>query len=60
MDVFDVHERLIDNYSAFTSSLVQVRAELIAAHLQSEHDDKVCWPDPWCRTTRTTLGQRHR
>jgi ATP-dependent helicase YprA (DUF1998 family) len=47
MDVFDVHERLIDDYSAFTSSLVQVRDEKIVAHLRGEQDDKVRWPDPW-------------
>lgn len=47
MDVFDVHGRLIDDYSAFTSSLVQVRDERIVAHLRDEHHDKVRWPDPW-------------
>lgn len=47
MDVFDVHARLIDDYAAFTSSLVQVRDERIVAHLRGEHDDKVRWPDPW-------------
>ena len=47
MDVFDVHERLIDDYAAFTSSLVQVRNERIAAYLRGEHEAKVRWPDPW-------------
>ncbi|MFC5747984.1 DEAD/DEAH box helicase [Actinomadura rugatobispora] len=47
MDVFGVHERLIDDYSAFTSSLVQVRDPEIAAHLRQEKAEKVRWPDPW-------------
>ncbi|GLW62162.1 RNA helicase [Actinomadura rubrobrunea] len=47
MDVFQVHERLIDDYAAFTSSLVQVRDERIARHLRKENADKVRWPDPW-------------
>jgi hypothetical protein len=36
MDVFDVHGRLIADYDAFTSSLVQVREERIAGHLADE------------------------
>lgn len=47
MDVFGVHERLIEEYSAFTSSLVEVRDARIAAHLRGEQEDKVRWPDPW-------------
>lgn len=47
MDVFGVHQRLIEDYSAFTSSLVQVRDEKIARHLADEEKDKVRWPDPW-------------
>ncbi|MGH3243420.1 MAG: DEAD/DEAH box helicase [Spirillospora sp.] len=47
MDVFGVHDRLIEDYSAFTSSLVQVRDGKIAAHLRDEGKDKVRWPDPW-------------
>ncbi|MUN36464.1 DEAD/DEAH box helicase [Actinomadura litoris] len=47
MDVFGVHERLIEDYSAFTASLVQVRDTKIAEHLDHENGDKVRWPDPW-------------
>lgn len=36
MDVFEVHEQLISDYDAFTSSLVQVRDERIARHLAAE------------------------
>ncbi|RFS82655.1 DEAD/DEAH box helicase [Actinomadura spongiicola] len=47
MDVFGVHDRLIKDYSEFTSSLVQVRDVKIADHLRDEQEDKVRWPDPW-------------
>ncbi len=47
MDVFEAHERLICDYDAFTSSLVQVRDKRVARHLASERQDKVRWPDPW-------------
>ncbi|GLY85969.1 DEAD/DEAH box helicase [Actinoallomurus iriomotensis] len=47
MDVFKVHERLIADYDAFTSSLVQVRDGNVADHLHEERAAKVRWPDPW-------------
>lgn len=47
MDVFGVHDRLIEDYSAFTSSLVEVRDGRIAEYLRCEERDKVRWPDPW-------------
>jgi hypothetical protein len=47
MDVFDVHGRLIADYDAFTSSLVQVREERIAGHLADERARGELWPAPW-------------
>ena len=47
MDVFEVHQRLIADYDAFTTSLVQVRDDNIARHLTEERDAHVRWPDPW-------------
>ena len=47
MDVFRVHERLIADYDAFTTSLVHVRDKRIAEHLAEERQAKVRWPDPW-------------
>ena len=47
MDVFDLHGRLISDYDAFTSSLVQVRDERIARHLADDRERGVRWPDPW-------------
>jgi ATP-dependent helicase YprA (DUF1998 family)/very-short-patch-repair endonuclease len=46
MDVFDVHERLIADYAAFTDSLVQVRDGRIKRHLDKERLAKSRWPDP--------------
>ena len=47
MDVFQVHERLIDDYDRFTTSLVHVRDERIAQHLKDEQEARVRWPHPW-------------
>jgi hypothetical protein len=38
VDIFDVHGRLVADYDAFTSSLVQVRDDRIAAHLADQSD----------------------
>ena len=47
MDVFKVHERLVADYASFTNSLVQVRDDRIARHLEEERAAHVRWPDPW-------------
>ncbi|GAA4080714.1 DEAD/DEAH box helicase [Nonomuraea soli] len=47
MDIFDVHERLIGDYEAYTASLVQVRDNEIAAHVREQHLGKARWPEPW-------------
>jgi superfamily II DNA/RNA helicase len=47
MDVFEIHQHLIDDYDAFTTSLVQVRDERIGRHLREERGAHVRWPDPW-------------
>ncbi|WP_030590267.1 DEAD/DEAH box helicase [Streptomyces anulatus] len=46
MDVFGVHQRLISDYDAFTSSLVGVRDREIQRHLDEERERKARWPDP--------------
>ncbi|MGW7412464.1 DEAD/DEAH box helicase [Streptomyces sp. NPDC054863] len=46
MDVFGVHQNLIRDYDAFTSSLVGVRDPDIQRHLDDERERKVRWPDP--------------
>ncbi|RSM93740.1 DEAD/DEAH box helicase [Nonomuraea sp. WAC 01424] len=47
MDVFEVHQRLIRDYESYTSSLVEVRDQAIAAHVDRELQLKTRWPDPW-------------
>ncbi|GII79225.1 RNA helicase [Sphaerisporangium rufum] len=47
MDVFKVHERLIEDYESYTSSFVEVRDPAIAAHVEREHALKTRWPEPW-------------
>lgn len=46
MDVFGVHQNLISDYGAFTSSLVSVRDRDIQQHLDEERERKARWPDP--------------
>lgn len=46
MDVFGVHQRLVSDYDAFTSSLVGVRDREIQRHLDEERERKARWPDP--------------
>jgi hypothetical protein len=46
MDVFGVHQDLIAEYEAFTSSLVAVRDQDIEGHLGDERRRKTRWPDP--------------
>jgi superfamily II DNA/RNA helicase len=47
MDVFKVHEQVIEDYRAFTSGFVSVRDELISAYVDKQFADGVQWPDPW-------------
>ncbi|WP_306334474.1 DEAD/DEAH box helicase [Streptomyces sp. KL118A] len=46
MEVFGVHHDLIEEYEAFTSSLVAVRDPEIEQHLADERKRKTRWPDP--------------
>src|SRR5258708_11923416 len=47
MDVFAVHPRLVADYDAFPSSLVEVRDQRIKEHLEEQRQRKVRWPDPY-------------
>ena len=46
MDVFEIQQRLIRDYRAFTSGFVDVRDRRIAAHVQERLDSGMQWPDP--------------
>ena len=47
MDVFKVHEQVIDDYRAFTSGFVQPRDRRIADFIEKQLEEGVQWPDPW-------------
>lgn len=47
MDVFKIHEQLIDDYRAFTSGFVEVRDPRVRAHVDHQLAAGVQWPDPW-------------
>src|SRR3954447_25538695 len=46
MDVFDLRQRLVDDYADFTRSFVNIRDERIAAHVDRELGDGLLWPEP--------------
>src|SRR5690349_18495015 len=46
MDVFKIHEQLIDDYRAFTSGSVEVRDRRIRAHVDQQLSEGHQWPDP--------------
>lgn len=47
MDVFKIHEQLIDDYRSFTSGSVEVRDRRIRAHVEQQLSEGHQWPDPW-------------
>lgn len=47
MDVFDVRERLIDDYQAFTTSTVDIADPRIQQYVSDQQDGGRQWPEPW-------------
>ena len=47
MDVFEVHQRLLKDYRAFTQGGTIIRDSRIAAFVEDDLDAKSQWPDPW-------------
>jgi len=47
VDVFEVHNQLIEDYRAFTTGFVSPRDRRIAEFVQSQLDSGTQWPDPW-------------
>ncbi|MBF6445968.1 DEAD/DEAH box helicase [Nocardia farcinica] len=47
MDVFDVHERLVEDYKSFTTSSVDPREPRIAQHVDDRVRRGEQWPPPW-------------
>jgi ATP-dependent helicase YprA (DUF1998 family) len=46
VDVFDLRQRLVDDYADFTRSFVNIRDPLIAEHVDRELADGLLWPEP--------------
>lgn len=60
MDVFAVHEQLIEDYRSFTSGFVEVRDPRIRQHVGEQLDEGVQWPDPWLSLNPAFRARRHR
>ena len=46
MDVFDLRERLVQDYADYTRSFINVRDERIDALVDRELAEGLLWPDP--------------
>lgn len=46
MNVFDLRQRLVDDYADYTRSFVNIRDRLIAERVEQELRDGLLWPDP--------------
>jgi len=47
VDVFQIREQLVSDYSSFTSSFVESREPRIKALLDQRDDNGSQWPEPW-------------
>ena len=47
MNIFDVHQQLIDDYRSFTSAFVSPRDARIKAFVEDRLAAGAQWPDPW-------------
>ena len=46
MNVFELRQRLVDDYADFTRSFVNIADERIAAHVDRELEAGLLWPEP--------------
>ncbi len=46
MDVFNLHDRLISDYAAYTESFIRIADDRIRATVREEINDGLLWPDP--------------
>ena len=46
MDVFDLRQRLVDDYADFTRSFVNIHDRRIADHVDRELAEGLLWPEP--------------
>lgn len=46
MDVFELHQNVIDDYAAYTKSFIRISDERIAIAVQQEISQGLLWPEP--------------
>ena len=46
MDVFDLRDKLIQDYTAYTQSFIRIRDERIQRHVKEAVDSDLLWPKP--------------
>lgn len=47
MDVFKVHQQLVDDYRSFTTSAVDIHDRRIKQHVEEQIERGEQWPEPW-------------
>ena len=47
MDVFEVREKVIDDYRSFTTASIDIKDARLKQHYQDELDRDRQWPEPW-------------
>lgn len=50
LDVFELREKLIADYSDFTRSFTRIQAEDIRDFVDREYASQKYWPAPWFRS----------
>lgn len=46
MDVFELHQHVIDDYAAYTRSFIRISDDTIAAKVEEEVSKGLLWPEP--------------
>ena len=46
MNIFDFRNQLLENYSQYVTSFIQIQDPKIKGHVEQELNDGVLWPDP--------------
>jgi hypothetical protein len=59
MDVFGIRDRLVDDYSSYIQSFIQIRNDRIRGLVDSELASGLLWPDPLIQLN-TTFEPGHR
>lgn len=46
MDVFELHQHVVDDYAAYTKSFIRISDERISATVHQEISEGLLWPEP--------------